>query len=207
MAERPGDDNTRKEAEQERPSPLGFRELSMNEVPASATEEESEAPRRAGGLALVLFVALVGVGVVVFGSRLISNMAPGREAEERLREKASALPVWQQGVVMGVSYVAGDRVRVDFAFNVTAASDKGRDAIRKATRQVMEVAITERPGRDLYIDGYRAKEQIVRATYRAKSALMGPGGEPIPDIVVQVKGDPEEGVGAAYEASTPGAGR
>ncbi len=207
MAERTGGDDTRKEAEQERPSPLGFRELSMNEVAASATQEESEAPRRAGGLALVVFIALVGVGLVVFGGRFIRNLAPGREAEERLREKASSLAVWQKGVVMDISYVAGDRVRVDFASNLPAESDEGRNAVRKATRQLMEVVIAERPGRDLYIDGYRAGEQIVRATYRAKSALTGPGDEPIPDIIIRVKGDPEGGVGAAYEASTSGATR
>ena len=71
----------------------------------------------------------------------------------------------------------------------------------------MAVLMEERPGRDLYIDGYQEDERIVRVEYRSKSTLIGPGGDTIADIVVRVKGDPEGGMGEAYGRARPGGGR
>ncbi len=205
MAERTPDEDAREQAaEQARPG-LGFRELSMNVIPASATEEESEAPRRAGRLAFVIVLVLVAAAVLFIGGRLISNLAPGQEAQERLRERVAALPAWQDGTIMDVRYLAGDRVRVEFSARVSTSRKEAREAVRQAARSVMEILMEERPGRDLYMEGHRGEEQILRAVYRAKSTLLGPDGEPINDIVVRVEGDPEGGIGEAYEQGRPAA--
>ncbi len=185
---------------------LGFSELSMNEIPASATEEESEAPRRAGRLALVLAVALLVAVVLFVGGKVLSNLAPGQEAAERLRERVAALPAWQKGLVMDVQYVAGNRVRLEFSSRVSTRTKEARDVLRGATRAVMEVVAAERPDRDLYIEGYKGGEQIVRAEYRFKTTVSGPGGEQIKDIVVRVEGDSEDGIGGAYDQARPAVG-
>lgn len=190
---------------------LGYDDLAMNVVPASATEESSNAGRRTGGLAL-LVIAVVAVAVAaVFGLRLISNPHPGQEAEQRLRQRLRTSPqtaeLWQLGTVQAARYLAGNRLRIDFSPRVRIRKDEERNEIREAARQVMRVLIQERPDRDLYIDGFQADRQIVEAEYRHKSTLTGPGGEQFLDIVVHVEGDPEEGIQETYSRSgKPSAG-
>ncbi len=186
---------------------LGFRRLSMNEIPASATEEDSEAPRRAGRLVLVVAAALAVAVALFIGGKVLSNLAPGQEAAQRLRKRVAALPAWQKGLVMDVQYVAGNRVRLQFSSRASTATKEARDVVRDTTRAVMEVLIAERPGRDLYIEGHRGGEQIVRAEYRLKTTVTGPGEVQIKDIVVRVAGDSEEGIGGAYDQGRPGVGR
>lgn len=186
---------------------MDFRELSMNEVPASATAEQAEGPRRSAGAGLIVIGVLVAAALIVLGARLIGNAVPGQEAEERLQKRLSSLPVWQRGVVMEAAYAAGNKLRLEFAPSLSMAGDEGRNIARQAAQDVMGVLIEERPGRDLYIDGYQGDEKIVSAEYRAKSTLVGPGGERIADIVVRVKGDPEGGMGQAYGRARPGGGR
>jgi len=184
-----------------------FRDLSMNEVPASATADQDEEPRRGAGVGLIALGVLVAAALIVLGARLIGNAAPGQEAEDRLRQKLSSLPVWQRGVVLGAGYAAGNKVRLEFAPSLRVGADEGRSVVRSAVQDVVDVLITERPGRDLYVDGYQGEERIVTAEYRSKSTLVGPGGERIADIVVRVKGDPEGGMGEAYGRARPGGGR
>ena len=186
---------------------MDFADLSMNEVPAAATAEQGEGPRRGAGVGLVVVGVLVAAALIVLGARLIGNAAPGQEAEERLRKKLSSLPAWQRGVVLEAGYAAGNKLRLEFAPSLSVAGEEGRSIVRRAAQDVMDVLMEERPDRDLYIDGYQGEEKIVGAEYRAKSTLVGPGGERIADIVVRVKGDPEGGMGSSYGSARPGGGR
>lgn len=188
-------------------SGLQFDDLSMNEVPASATAEQADEPRRGYGVGIIAIGVLVAAALIVLGARLVGNAMPGQEAEARLREKVSGLVVWQRGIVLEVHYMAGNKLRLEFAPSLSMRGDEGRDTVREAVLDVMDVLIEERPGRDLYIDGYKGEEQIVTSEYRSKSTLMGPGGEHIADIVVRVKGDPEGGMGQAYGRARPAGGR
>jgi hypothetical protein len=65
----------------------------------------------------------------------------------------------------------------------------------------MEILVSERPGKDLYIDGYKGDDKIVEASYRHRSTLPTRGGERVMEMVVRVAGDPKEGMGAAYGQS------
>jgi len=183
----------------ERKLGMDFGDLSMNEVPQSASAESEETGGRKSPAFLIALGVIIAAVVIFLGARVISNAPPGEEAEGRLRAKLENLSVWQHGLVLRATYVAGNRVRLEFAPSVPAASDEGRQALRSATKEVMTVLIGERPGRDLYIDGYQGDEDILHAEYRAKSTLVGPGGEQIPDIVVRIKGEPAGGMGQAYE--------
>ncbi len=202
MAEEPRD--TR---EEEPRSGLGFQDLSMNEVPASKSAGEGEEPQRSSRVGLIAFGVLVAAALIVLGARLISNAAPGQEAEDRLRRKLASLPAWERGVVLEARYMAGNRLRLEFAPSLSVSSEEGRAVIREATKGVLEVLCGERPGRDLYIDGYQGDERIVSAEYRSKTTLIGPGGEQVADIAVRVKGDPEGGMGDAYGRARPGGAR
>lgn len=199
------DEESREESEDKERGRLGYDDLAMNVVPASATEQSSEAGRRAGGLTL-LVVSVVAVAVAaVFGLRLISNPHPGQEAEQRLRQQLRDSPLtadlWESGDVQAAYYLAGNRLRIDFPLRVRIRSDEERNAIREATGQVMRVLIKERPHRDLFIDGFQGDRKIVQAEYRHKSTLRGRGGEQFLDIVVHVEGDPEEGMQETYSRS------
>lgn len=184
-----------------------YDELSMNVVPSSVTEEKSEAPRRSAWLALVVFAILGGVALVVLGIRLLGNLAPGQDAERRLRDRLTELEAWQSGVILDARYLSGDTLRINYSPRLSAANDQDRETIREATRSVMDVFMSERAGGDLYIEGYQDGEQIARAEYRAKSTLVGPSGEPIPDVVVRVEGDAEGGMAGALGRGKPAAGR
>jgi hypothetical protein len=181
---------------------LGFGHLSMNEVPPSARVAEEEAPRQGSRAWLLVILVLVGVAVVGFGVRMIANVAPGQEAELRLRQQIEQLPAWQKGDLMQVQYLSGNTLRLEFSTRLKAVNDADREVIRQATREVFDILRKERPGRDLYTEGYQEGEQIVRGEYRSKRALVGPGGEQLPDITIRVKGDPEGGMQGAYSNTT-----
>lgn len=181
---------------------LGFGHLSMNEVPPSARVAEEEAPRQGSRAWLLVVLVLVGVAVVGFGVRMIANVAPGQEAELRLRQQIEQLPAWQKGDLMQVQYLSGNTLRIEFSTRLKAVNDADREVIRQATREVFDILRKERPGRDLYTEGYQEGEQIVRGEYRSKRALVGPGGEQLPDITIRVKGDPEGGMQGAYSNTT-----
>ncbi len=196
------DEQTRMSESEQQKTGLGFQDLSMNEVPASATAEQSEAPRRKGGLALIVVAVLLAVAVIAIGVRAVSNASPGQEAQDRLRKKLMQTWPWQEGVVLDATYMAGNRLRIGFTPRL-GGTDTDRDTIRKATTEVMQVLMSERPGKDLFIDGFQGERQIVTARYRHKSTLIGPGGEQIPDILVHVEGDPEGGMGEAVSRGRP----
>jgi hypothetical protein len=183
---------------------LGFGHLSMNEVPPSARVAEEDAPRQGSRAWLLVILVLVGLAVVAFGVRMIANVAPGQEAELRLRQQIEQLPAWQKGDLMQVQYLSGNTLRLEFATRLRTVDDADREAIRQATGEVFEILREQRPGRDLYIEGYQDQEgeQIVRGEYRSKRALVGPGGEQLPDISIRVKGDPEGGMQGAYSNTT-----
>jgi len=181
---------------------LGFGHLSMNEVPPSARVAEEEAPRQGSRAWLLVILVLVGLAVVGFGVRMIANVAPGQEAELRLRQQIEQLPAWQKGDLMQVQYLSGNTLRLEFSTRLKAVNDADREVIRQATREVFEILREQRPGRDLYIEGYQEGEQIVWGEYRSKRALVGPGGEQLPDISIRVKGDPEGGMQGAYSNTT-----
>ena len=183
---------------------LGFRHLSMNEVPPSARVAEEEAPPPASRARLLVVLVLIAVAVVVLGARMISNVAPGEEAEMRLRRELELLPAWQKGDVMRAQYVTGNTLRLEFSSRLQTISDADREAIRGITKGVFDALRNERPNRDLYIEGFQGGEQIVRGEYRCKSTLVGPGGEQVPDITVRVKGDPAGGMQGAYGSSARG---
>ncbi|MCJ7822779.1 MAG: hypothetical protein MUQ26_06880, partial [Armatimonadetes bacterium] len=81
----------------------------------------------------------------------------------------------------------------------TVPNAEQRAQVRAATQAVMEILVTERPNRDLYIEGYTGDKSIVTAEYRHKSTLVGPGGEEGMDIAVRVAGDPKGGIGDDYD--------
>lgn len=193
----------RQDAEQgEQRQGLGFGHLSMNEVPPSARVAEEEAPRQGSRAWLLVILVLVALAVVGFGVRMIANIAPGQEAELRLRQQIEQLPAWQKGDLMQVQYLSGNTLRLEFATRLKTSDDAEREAVRQATREVFEILRKERPGRDLYIEGYQEGEQMVTGEYRGKRALVGPGGEQLPDISIRVKGDPEGSMQGAYSNSS-----
>jgi len=206
------DEDSREAGGEEKSGGAGYEDLSMNVVPAAVTEEQSESGRRAGGLVLLVVGVLVVVVVAVLGGRFLLNPHPGQEAEDRLRQRLSELPAWRLGVVLEAGYKAGDRVWLGFAPSIRTArvmeeggeskvvvvEDEAREKIRGATREAMRIVIEQRPGRDLYIDGYSGDDIIVEAYYRHKSTAIVPGREGMLDIVVRVAGDPKEGMGQAY---------
>ncbi len=172
---------------------------SMNEVAPSAQMPAGQAPKHASRAGLFVILVLVAAAAIMFGVRMIGNMAPGQEAEARLRRQLEALPAWQKGDVMRAEYVTGNRLRLEYSSRLSI--DKDRDAIRQITRDVFDVMRAQRPDRDLYIDGFQEGEQIVRGEYRYRSNVIGPGGQQLPDLTVNVKGDPEGGMGGAYGTS------
>ncbi len=193
------DGNDAKKAEQ---GGMGFGHLSMNEVPPSARVAAAEAPKPASRAALFVVLVIVAVGIVVLGARIAGNLAPGEEAEGRLRRSLETLPAWQKGDLMRAEYVSGNTVRLEFSSRLQPASDSDREAIRGMTRDVFEVLRRERPDRDLYIKGFQGQEQIVRGEYRYRSTVAGPGGQQLPDITVHVKGDPEGGLQQSFSSSS-----
>jgi hypothetical protein len=190
---------------EERSGRLGYDDLSMNVVPAPETEERTEIPRRRGMLWLVLIAVLVAVGALGWSARLVLNVPPGEEAEERLRGRLQETLVWEKGTVMGVYYVAGDRIKIDLTRNLSASDDGDRQELRKAAIEVMKVLMSERPDRDLFIDGYQGEEQVLRAEYRQRGGIVTAQGEAQPEIVVRIEGEPEGGVGTLVRPSDRGA--
>jgi|GEM_PF-1365002 len=203
------DEESREGEEEEQREGLGYEDLSMNVVPAAMTEEPSESVRRTGGLVVAVVAVAVVAVVAILAGRYVLNPHPGHEAEQRLRTRLRTLPVWQSGLVMNARYVTGDRARIGFGSSirttrggegeVVVTSDQDREKIRSAAREVMEVLVSERPGRDLYLDGYIGEEKVVRAEYRHQSTLMAGGAEGKMDIVVRVVGDAKGGMGDAFD--------
>ena len=207
------DEGSREAGGEDRTEGRGYDALSMNEVPAAVTEEQNESGRRAGGVALLVVAVLVVVSLAVLGGRFLLNPHPGQEAEDRLRTRLSELPAWQSGVLLKAGYKTGNEVWLEFAPNIqttTSQDERGeptlivpsgeqRAQVRAATQAVMEILVTERPGRDLYIEGSTGEDTIVTAEYRHKSTLVGPGGEDGMDIAVRVAGDPKGGIGEGYD--------
>lgn len=181
----------------EKKGPAGLQGLAMNEVPSSATQEASELPRRAGWRWLLLLAILVLVGLLGYGARMMINVAPGEAAQQELEGKLKQMALWRMGEVLGARYVAGDRIRVDFA----AEMGLNAPSLRSATIAVMKVLMIERPNRDLYIDGYQGERQIVQAEYHQKGKLQVAGGGFEPDITVRVEGEPEGGIGQLVKPS------
>ncbi len=190
-------DAPEEKSQDQRPEAAGFGDLLMNQVPSSATQEASEAPRMAGWRWALLFAILAGVALLGYGARAMLNVAPGREAEQRLRARLQTMPVFELGEVLSVHYLAGDRLRVDFAPSL--GTDPG--TLRKDTIEVMKVLMAERPDRDLFIDGYEGERQVVWGEYRNKGRLQVAGGALEPDITVRVAGEPEGGIGELVRPS------
>ncbi len=183
---------------------LGFDSLAMNEIAASVTEEPTgELERRRGNRWLIVVAVLAAAAVVYAAGRAVVNLPPGSEAQTRLRGRLMTLESWRNGVVVGARYLSGDTLRVDLSGQLSTKDSEARDTFRKAAREVMEVLIQERPGRDLHIVGFQGEEQILQAEYRQKSNLVGPGGEVVPEILIHVKGDPKRLSEEAGSGSRP----
>ena len=161
MGERKGADREQGEAG------LGFGDLSMNEVPPSAPVADQEAaPQRRSRTGLIVALVLVAVAAFAFGIRTFGNLAPGQEAQDRLRQAVAKLPAWQKGDLMQADYATGSTVRLEFASRLNTSSEADREAIRQAARGVFELLRLERPDRDLYL------EATSRAT-RSSGASIG----------------------------------
>jgi hypothetical protein len=185
---------------------LDYSALSMNEVAASATDEPSEGGRHAAGLAL-LVIAVVGVAAfILIGIRVFTNALPGQEAEQRLKAKLSGLEAHRMGTVLNARYLAGNRLHIGISPRLSIADEEDRKRIEEAARDVMEVLMEERPGRDLYIDGTQGDEEIVSVRYRHKGTLMDHSGERIPDIAIEIVGADESGISEAAGGSKPATG-
>jgi len=182
---------------------LGFRDLSMNELPSAQPVSEDEAPAGSNRVILLVLGVLAVVALLVVGLRVVSNAPPGQEAEDRLRHRLMQLPLWERGTVLQVHYVSGDRVRLDFSPSISVTDENGQKLLRDATRETLLVLMKERPGRDLFVEGYQGDEQIVRGEYRSKSTLLGADGQPVPDIAVRIKGE-TGGLGGAFGQTTGG---
>ena len=178
---------------------LGFRALAMNEIAAPKTEETGEVVRRAGNRWLILIGVLLAAALLYLGGRTVINLPPGAEAETRLRARLMTLESWRNSVVRGARYLSGNTLRLNLSTQLSTGDRQARDTLREAARQVMDVLIQERPGRDLRIIGFQGEEEVLWAEYRQKSSLAGPGGEAVPEILVRVKGDPAS---LAEEAGT-----
>jgi hypothetical protein len=198
MAENDGPGTTPSETK----GSLGFQDLSMNELPSAQPVAAGDAPGHSGRIAALVIAVLAVVAFLVIGSRLLSNAAPGQEAEMRLRQRLGTLPIWKKGVVMEVHYVAGDRIRLDFSSRLSTTVEEQQALIRDATRQALLVLREERPGRDLYVDGYQGEEQILSGEYRQKSTLIGAGGEHVPDIAIRIAGEGGGGLGGAFSETS-----
>lgn len=190
MAEEETKDRAREQAG------LRFAGLGMNVVPAAVTQEPSEVRHRASIRWLWLVAVLAVVAVVAYGAKTFLNMPPGQQAEQRLRDALARTEAWGSGMVMKAQYTAADRIRIEYG---TAALDPA--TVRKATIEVMKVFMQERPGRDLYIDGYRGDHQVASAEYRQKGGIRGEGGRIEPDIRVKVEGEAEGGIGQLVKPS------
>jgi hypothetical protein len=192
--------------EAQQPSGLGLSDLSMNVVAASSTEEPTQLGPRAGRTALFVVAVLIVVVLVAFVARSLTTLSPGKEAEARLRAKLQGLSVWQTGLLQGASYVSSGELRVDFSTQVSVGSDESRREIKDATVAVMKVLMEERPNRDLKITGYQGDQEILRAEYRSKGALVGPSGQVEPEILIHMAGE-EGGLSGAVSESTRSATR
>lgn len=181
-----------------------YSDLSMNAVPAAQTSESREPRGRSVMIWIGAFVVLVAAIAGAWGLRSVSNLPPGGEAEQELQEAVQATTAWSSRTVQEATYVAGDRVRLEFSPAISTGEEVNRDRLRGATVEVMEILIQLRPNRDLFIDGYQVGQPIVRGEYRFRSTLTGVGGEAADDIVVRVVGDPEGGMGAAASSRSMG---
>ncbi len=181
-----------------------YDDLSMNAVPAAKTAESGEPRGRSAMIWVGALVVLIAAIAVAWGLRSVSNLPPGEAAEQQLQKEVQATLAWSSRTVQEATYLAGDRVRLEFNPAISAGEEANRDRLREATVEMMEILIRLRPNRDLFIDGYQVGQPIVHGEYRFRSDLTGPSGEAAEDIVVRVEGDPEGRMGAA--ASSRGMG-
>ncbi len=186
----------------EEPSGLGYRRLAMNPVAPSLAQEPTRRQERRGRPWLIFLVVVIGAAGLAWVAGRLANLHPGAEAEARLRTRLQGLEVWQMGTLVDARYLAGNKVRLQLGSHLVLETDEGRNAARQAALEAMDQFMQERPDRDLYIEGYQGEEQVLRAEYRRRSALLGPDGQPVPDVVVRVKGDPEGGLGAVVREGT-----
>jgi hypothetical protein len=185
-----------------------YADLSMNVVAASSTAEPAETVRRKSRLWMVLVAMVVAAAALAWVAGKLSNLPPGEEADIRLQGALQNLDVWQRAIVTKATYEKGNTLRVQFTPQISTETDQGRAALRAAALDVMNVFRQQRPGRDLYINGYQGDEQVLEAEYSVKGSLPGPGGQPVPNIVVHVKGDPKGGIGTlAKPDNLPTVGR
>jgi len=181
---------------------LGFSALSMNEIAPAVTAEPSEAGTRAGHLWLVIAVILVLVGGAAWLVRNSMNVPPPESLQQRLQTEVRASAVSQNGVVLDVSFVKGDTVRVDFASYLDTTKAGDRKAIRKALAEVMTrlaKVVMEQPGagaeraggpnQDLFLVGYQGERQIADAhhLYRSAVTVRSRGGQGQVDMVMNVE--------------------
>ena len=192
------DDKAEKTGAERPTSATGLGRLVMNEVPASATVEASEVPRRVGLTWLLLVVILIVVGILGYGAKTVLNMRPGQDAEEQLRTRMESLPAWGQGLVLGARYTAGDRLRLEVSPGFRADTA----GLRQTVIEVMKVFMELRPNRDLYIDAFAQESQVAWGEYHAKEKIKVAGGRLEPDIRVRAVGE-EGGIGQLVKPSAP----
>lgn len=183
---------------------LGFSHLAMNEIAASKTGEPSEVARRASmkWLWIVAVVVVVGGGGWLLHSAL--NLPPPTQVQQQFEQSPAMSKAMEQGWVHRVTFLSGTKVRIDFSPNLSTADDEGRKQFRDLTADFMDALVTVRPGRDLDIIGFQENTQMLQAHYRDRSTLVGRGGEPIRDIVIHVKGDPQGSMASAMSGSSAG---
>jgi len=199
---------TTEESKQPEPSEsgLGFRNLSMNEIAPATTAEASEVGARTSRTWLLAAGVLIAVAALVWLFQGAVDRLPAPQVQEQLRQRIAAQPYGQDGTFQGISFLSGNKARVDFSATISTLDQKGRDQLRGATQDIMKKLVEVRPDRDLFLTGFQRDEVVVEARYLHRSTLVTSSGNKVPDISIQVRDDPEGGISGSMGERKPGAG-
>ena len=188
-------------------SGLGFSDLSMNEIAPATTAEASEAGARVSKTWLLALGALAVMIALIWLFQKASDRPPSGQEQQQVWESIKAEPYGRDGTVQGISFISGNKVRVDFTATLSTLDEAGRAQLRTATQGIMKKLVEVTPDRDIFLTGFQRDEEVVQARYLHRSTLVAASGEEIPDISVQVKNDPEGGISGTMGAERSGSGR
>jgi len=186
---------------------LGFSSLSMNEIAPAITADPSETGTRTGKTWLLVIGVVAAVTALGWIFHNAVDTPPSGQVQQQVQQSIAAEPYGQDGTVQGVSFLSGNKVRVDFSATISTFDQGGRDRIRAATQGVMKKLIAALPDRDLFITGLQKEQVVAEARYLHRSTLVTSTGEKVPDISIHVQNDPEGGIGGSMGGRMSGAGK